>query len=145
MCFNELVAYKASHGGCYVSSRDIPALARWVKTQRMQYQFLGQKELSSLTPTRISRLEGIGFNWIIKDGLDKQRWKKVSPLIQYKRNRFINSSTLGIKKEILMQEINNQKSDIAKIPFKQNKFSSIPGVSICNSSNLLYANYVKNK
>jgi len=124
MCFNELVAYKASHGGCYVSSRDIPALARWVKTQRMQYYLLGQKQLSSLTPARISRLERIGFNWTIKDGLNKRRWKQVSPLIQYKRNKFVNSSVPGTKKKTLFQEVKDQKSDIAQTALKPDTCSS---------------------
>ena len=145
ICFNELVAYKASHGHCHVLSSDITALSRWAKTQRMQYQLLGQKQLSSLTPTRISRLEGIGFNWAVKDGLDKRGWLQVSPLIQYKRNKFVNSSVLGTKKKILFQDMKNQESNITKIPLKPDKCSSISYVSTSNSINLLYANYVKKK
>mmetsp|Transcript_55169 Transcript_55169/g.64545 ORF Transcript_55169/g.64545 Transcript_55169/m.64545 type:complete len:385 (+) Transcript_55169:289-1443(+) len=145
ICFNELVAYKASHGDCCALSCDIPALARWVKTQRMQYQLLGQKELSSLTPTRISRLEGIGFNWAIKDGLDKRGWLQAGPLIQYRRNKFVNSSALGTKKDILVKEMKNQENSITKIPLKPDKGSSTSFMSMSNSINLLYANYVKNK
>jgi len=143
--FNELVAYKKIHGDCLISSCDSPALCRWEKMQRMQYFLFGQKQVSALTPARISRLEGIGFNWIIKDGLDKQRWKQVSPLIQYKRNKFVNSSVPGTKKKTLFQEVKDQKSDIAQTPLKPDKCSSTSYMSISNSINLLYANYVKNK
>ena len=65
--FNELVAYKGTHGGsCNVPKRyaENPQLGRWVSTQRTQYKkFQQDPSTSHMTQERIERLESIGFEW----------------------------------------------------------------------------------
>ena len=70
--FNELVAYKDTHGGsCNVPRRyaENPQLGSWVSTQRKQYNKFQQDPSTfsmstfSMTQGRIERLESIGFEW----------------------------------------------------------------------------------
>ena len=65
--FNELVAYKDTHGGsCNVPNRyaENPQLGTWVDTQRTQYKkFQQDPSTSSMTQERIERLESIAFQW----------------------------------------------------------------------------------
>jgi hypothetical protein len=57
--FVALQAYKEEHGDCNVPHHwaDNPKLGRWVGTQRYQ------RSKGKLNPTRIHRLEAIGFVW----------------------------------------------------------------------------------
>ena len=61
--FNELVAYKDTHGGsCNVpySYAENPQLGKWVSHQRTQYKkFKEDPSASSMTQERIERLEGL--------------------------------------------------------------------------------------
>ena len=66
--FNELVAYKDTHGGsCNVPTKgyaENPQLGRWVSTQRKQYKkFQQDPSTSQITQERIERLESIAFQW----------------------------------------------------------------------------------
>ena len=66
--FNELVAYKDTHGGsCNVPTRgyaENPQLGTWVNRQRAQYKkFQQDPATSSMTQERIERLESIAFEW----------------------------------------------------------------------------------
>ena len=65
--FNELVAYKDTHGGsCNVPRgyAENPQLGTWVNTQRQQYKkFQQDPSTSSMTQERIERLESIAFQW----------------------------------------------------------------------------------
>ena len=67
MKFNELVAYKDTHGGsCNVPKgyAENPQLGNWVGTQRKQYKkFQQHPSTSSMTQERIERLESIAFQW----------------------------------------------------------------------------------
>jgi len=68
--FNELVAYKDTHGGsCNVPTRgyaENPQLGNWVSNQRTQYKkFQQDPSTSSMTQERIERLESIAFQWIL--------------------------------------------------------------------------------
>ena len=66
--FNELVAYKDTHGGsCNVPKRyaENPQLAKWLSTQRTQYKkFQQDPSTSSMTQERIERLESIAFIFV---------------------------------------------------------------------------------
>ena len=65
--FNELVAYKNTHGrSCNVPFKYAknPQLAKWVNNQRRQYKkFQQDPATSSMTQERIERLESIAFQW----------------------------------------------------------------------------------
>ena len=63
--FQELLAYKLSHGHCCVahSYPDNQKLAQWVKRQRYQYKLKKSGRHSTLTDERLMELEGIGFVW----------------------------------------------------------------------------------
>ena len=66
--FNELVAYKETHGGsCNVPARgyaENPQLGNWVSKQRTQYKkFQQDPSTSQMTQERIERLESIAFQW----------------------------------------------------------------------------------
>ena len=65
--FNELVAYKDTHGGsCNVPRRyaENPQLGSWVSTQRAQYKkFQQDPSAPHMTQERIERLQSIGFEW----------------------------------------------------------------------------------
>ena len=61
----ELKEYKRVHGHCNVPIRYLEnrQLADWVKRQRKQYRLHRDDKPTSLTKTRIDRLEAIGFEW----------------------------------------------------------------------------------
>ena len=55
--FDELLAYKAQNGTCYVPQREKTGLGRWVKKQRELYL------AGTLRQDRIDKLNSIGFTW----------------------------------------------------------------------------------
>jgi hypothetical protein len=62
----ELLEFRRTYGHCNVphTSKELPALGRWVKRQRYQYKLMqeGKKE-STMTPERAQVLEQVGFVW----------------------------------------------------------------------------------
>ena len=67
--FNELAVYKEKNGNCNISqSQD--ALGKWVDTQR---QFYKKEKLSQ---ERTTQLEGIDFNWALRQKSDDDRWEE---------------------------------------------------------------------
>mmetsp|Transcript_8673 Transcript_8673/g.17700 ORF Transcript_8673/g.17700 Transcript_8673/m.17700 type:complete len:356 (-) Transcript_8673:502-1569(-) len=75
--FYELLEYKRVYGNCNVPRawKENPSLARWINTQRDQYQLLTNKKSatgstprrkSNMTRERIRALESIGFEWALK-------------------------------------------------------------------------------
>jgi hypothetical protein len=57
--YNELVAYRETHGHCNVPQREETGLGWWLKTQRTAYK----KGSSKLTEKRQKRLEALGVQW----------------------------------------------------------------------------------
>ncbi|EJK70142.1 hypothetical protein THAOC_08524, partial [Thalassiosira oceanica] len=64
--FNELVQYKAKHGDCKVPKKQ-GKLGTWVGHQRAFYK------KNKLSPDRVNRLNGIGFDWTLSKGRQKKR------------------------------------------------------------------------
>lgn len=71
--------YKGENGNCLVPARYAvtPALGRWVMTQRHQYQRLGDRLDSHLTPERIAKLNDIDFAWSVHG----DQWDKMFDLV----------------------------------------------------------------
>jgi len=66
--FQELKAYKSTHGNCMVPQRyqaNLP-LGTWVHTQRRQYKLMNEGKKTSMTKEKIDALHSIGFNWDAK-------------------------------------------------------------------------------
>jgi len=61
--FDELKAFKETHGHLRVSLSTHPALYRWCDRQKLQYVLLKRGEPSNLNQERYQMLEGIGFTW----------------------------------------------------------------------------------
>lgn len=63
--FDELKTYASIHGHCNVPKdcKDNRALAVWVKCQRRQYKQQQRGHKCAITPERIARLDGLGFDW----------------------------------------------------------------------------------
>jgi hypothetical protein len=66
---DELLQYRENNGQCNVPSRYAKnrQLAIWVKRQRRQYKFFCEGSPSSMTPERINILEGLGFQWDLRN------------------------------------------------------------------------------
>ena len=83
--FNELVAYKDTHGGsCNVPQEyaENPQLGTWVSNQRAQYKkFQQDPSTSQMTQERIERLESIAFQW---NPLSAEWDTKFNELVAYK-------------------------------------------------------------
>jgi hypothetical protein len=62
---SELADYRKTHGHCNVTRKDSEnsKLARWVKTQRMQYRLHLEGSTSPMTAFRIQESESLGFEW----------------------------------------------------------------------------------
>ena len=58
--FSELLAYKTTHGNVDVPQNEQTGLGKWVSKQRTA------RKKGKVSPDRISRLEEIGFEWILK-------------------------------------------------------------------------------
>jgi hypothetical protein len=94
-CFEQRVqdlkAYRDTNGHCRVPAQYKPnkALGSWVNTVRTQYTRRGQGKKTSLTDTRISELESLGFVWKARTKKEKvlvgdELWKKrVEELEEY--------------------------------------------------------------
>ena len=84
--FNELVAYKDTHGGsCNVPRgyAENPQLGNWVNNQRKQYKkFQQDPSTSPMTQERIERLESIAFEWGVT--LSAEWGTKFNELVAYK-------------------------------------------------------------
>ena len=63
--FQQILAYKKAHGDCVVPSvfDENPSLGIWTKRQRRQYKNYQKGLPSSMTESRIAKLEKIGFVW----------------------------------------------------------------------------------
>jgi len=63
--FGELQAYQADKGDCNVPQRwpENPQLGTWVHQQRTEKRKFDRSERARITPERIERLDGIGFEW----------------------------------------------------------------------------------
>lgn len=96
--FQELSAYKDTHGDCIVPTiyPDNPALGRWVATQRKQYRkYVNAKETGTadqatgsggMDEERVGLLEGIGFVWELGPGWDTNTWnERLEELKAYKQ------------------------------------------------------------
>lgn len=77
--FLELVEFKKRRGNCLVPHyyTKNPALARWVKRQRYQYNLRRQGKKSSITHDRIRMLEKIGFVWDSHEAAWVERLKEL--------------------------------------------------------------------
>ena len=69
--YDRLVAYKEKHGHCLVPNRHKEdfRLGSWVSTQRRQRKalLLGRFDATTLSTSRIQRLDAIGFAWHTSD------------------------------------------------------------------------------
>ena len=68
----ELIKYKEENGTCDVPPKcpkDHKKLRNWVELQRQQYRLYRAKRTTSLTLERINKLEEVGFEWRISDGV----------------------------------------------------------------------------
>jgi hypothetical protein len=83
--FKELIDYKKEYGNCNVPSQwaENKQLARWVNTQRVQYNLKNKREISSMTEGRIDQLEGIDFEWNAGNTVPWE--KRFKELIDYKK------------------------------------------------------------
>lgn len=77
----ELKQYKNDFGDTNVPSNyeHNAKLAIWVKRQRRQYKFLTENKPSTMTPTRVEKLQEVGFTWSgrkPKKILAKETWEK---------------------------------------------------------------------
>lgn len=63
--FAALLKFRARHGHCSVphSYNEDPALSRWAKRQRYQYNLKIQDKESTLSEDRQQKLEAVGFVW----------------------------------------------------------------------------------
>jgi hypothetical protein len=63
---SELADFRKIHGHCNVPlncSGEITKLANWVKTQRRNYRLQQEGKTSSMTVSRLQKLESVGFEW----------------------------------------------------------------------------------
>jgi hypothetical protein len=78
--YNRLISYKEQHDGSTnvpQSSKEFGMLGRWVSQQRVRYRG------GTLSTTKITLLESIGFQWQL---LDKNHWMKMyQRLVEYKK------------------------------------------------------------
>ena len=76
----ELIEFRKRNGHCNVphTSKELPALGRWVKRQRYQYKLMqeGKKE-STMTPERAQVLEQVGFVWDAHGSTWHRRFKEL--------------------------------------------------------------------
>lgn len=76
----ELIDFRRKNGQCNVphTSKELPALGRWVKRQRYQYKLMqeGKKE-STMTPERAQILEKVGFVWDAHGSTWHRRFKEL--------------------------------------------------------------------
>lgn len=65
--YNELLEYANKFGNCHVPTKfkENTALGRWVSTQRAEYKKFCNGQKSSLTNSKIRRLDSIGFAWFM--------------------------------------------------------------------------------
>jgi hypothetical protein len=77
--FNELVAFKAEHGHCRVPHHYLPnpALSHWVKRQRYQHKRKREGKFTSISESRIQKLEQIGFVWDAQEMLWQTRFDEL--------------------------------------------------------------------
>jgi hypothetical protein len=61
----ELADYRKIHGHCIVPNKysENTPLANWVSTQRFNYKLQIKGKTSHMTPSRIQKLESMGFEW----------------------------------------------------------------------------------
>ena len=66
--FEELKVYKSKYGNCNVPQKwnESPQLGNWVMNQRAQYRLYREGKKSLMTEERISSLESIGFEWVLR-------------------------------------------------------------------------------
>merc|ERR1712125_97121 len=93
--FNELKQFYDIHGHCMVPQHydENPKLGKWVKAQRRQYKLkVVLKQPSSITNSRISKLNSLGFAWDmatskIKEGESQARENDIAvenqPLVPF--------------------------------------------------------------
>jgi hypothetical protein len=74
--FNELVDFKAEHGHCRVPHHYMPnpALSHWVKRQRYQHKRKREGKFTSISESRIQKLEQEGFVWDAQELLWQTRF-----------------------------------------------------------------------
>eukprot|EP00980_Cylindrotheca_fusiformis_P016113 scaffold4782_cov106-Cylindrotheca_fusiformis.AAC.6 len=77
--FKELLAFKAKFGHCRVPQNyeDNPALSHWVKRQRYQHKCKREGKVSSMSESRIQKLEQIGFVWDAQELLWHTRFEEL--------------------------------------------------------------------
>ena len=87
--FAELVDFKRRVGHCNVSQSSGP-LGQWVSDQRQQYRLRKEKKYSSMTEERITKLEGLDFQWTLYNRKRKRSeptdWEdRFAELVDFKR------------------------------------------------------------
>lgn len=72
---DELRAYHRTYGHANVPKNypQNPSLAHWVNEQRHQYRLWSRGETSNMNATKVSRLNSIGFMWVL---LRKRSWEE---------------------------------------------------------------------
>lgn len=78
--FKELLTFKSKHGHCRVPQNyeDNPALSHWVKRQRYQHKCKREGKVSSMSESRIRKLEHIGFVWDAQELLWQTRFEELT-------------------------------------------------------------------
>lgn len=111
--FDKMVAHKEQHGDCDITPKQSSDLARWAKKQRREYANLQEGKPSSLTASRMLRMNNIGF----KFDMNKKAsiWKaKVDALREFKRENGhvqipVSHPTLGKFVDRTRQEYKNRQ------------------------------------
>eukprot|EP00980_Cylindrotheca_fusiformis_P029085 scaffold22714_cov155-Cylindrotheca_fusiformis.AAC.2 len=81
--FAELLQFKQENDHCCVrhGGEKYPVLARWVKRQRYQYKLRMEGKPSTMTDSRVSALERIGFVWKSHGAAWMERFQELKELV----------------------------------------------------------------
>jgi hypothetical protein len=71
--YNELVAYRQTHGHCNVPRSEESGLGMWLGRQRKSYK----KGSSNLTPERLKRLKALGVQWDPREVAWEERYNEL--------------------------------------------------------------------
>ena len=122
--FNELVLYKEKNGNCNVPQSQ-GRLGRWVHDQRTNYT------KGKLSRERTTQLEGVGFNWGIKD----KPWEEsFDELVVYKEKN--GNCNMPRSQGALGRWVNKQRRNCKKGKLSQERITQLEGVGFVWQSNL---------
>jgi hypothetical protein len=94
--FAELVEYQKGYGHCRPSRGKNRELSNWVLSMRKAYKDLQQRKANGitissfflLTDERIAKLEGIGFQWVVRDTQNTLTWEESFELLKEFKQEF---------------------------------------------------------